>query len=285
MAEARNTRSTASDARATVPVSEPAAPRESKAEVPKYSKGHLELERFIAQLGMKFGLDEALYDTDARKVRYVILRLEDAALDWATGLSSSTGWKELSEDYGAFIKRLNETFGDPHPAESASLRIRKLNMKKDYQSYQTEFMRESIRLKYDNKATVDLFLAGLTAPIKAKVRNTKRLYALVNETEEYPDFSQWCVWAAQADAEVQEEEETAAPKTDAEYEGRKTPLKKRKRFESTANKKVPADDGPSTTKRGRVFAGRCYNCNEVGHTQRFCPDTKKKAAGKDSPSP
>jgi transposase InsO family protein len=131
----------------------------------KFAGDRSRLRDFLTQVQLVVQLNPARFPSDFAKVGFVGSLLSGTALSWFTPLVESAS--PLLNDFNAFVRRLQETFGDTNRARLATFRIRDLNQGSDtVATYIAKFRSVACDLDWGDSALLAHFVHGLNAEVR-----------------------------------------------------------------------------------------------------------------------
>jgi hypothetical protein len=147
-------------------------PRDPKfPDVPVFNGNKAQYAVFLAQLKNFFSLQPRTYETDARKIGYVISRLAGSAADWSVTILENEENEDnylILNDWNAFLKAFSK-FSDPFARRNATDRLLALTQSKTQSvlTYWTQFSELLYRSDIGYDSARPLFEKGL----KYEIRN------------------------------------------------------------------------------------------------------------------
>lgn len=253
-------------------------------DVTKFAGKREDLERFVAEMDLKFLAEPRNYATDTSRVVYLGLRTEGVASDWFRPKlcrDSEGNLTGVLPSYGELLKDLRRAFGDPDVAATAARRLGTLKQKGSLTRFTAEFRRLISHLEgYGEAALKAAYYDGLSDNVKDDLRKQMKphdpkvgledLIALAVDIDgqqyaremEKKNGGRSRSYAPYGDFGRRD----TGPALDSDgdtpmgglygAEGQKKPLTEKERLR-------------------RRTKGLCFICGEAGHRRDECPERKK----------
>ena len=241
-------------------------------DINKFSGDRSKYSEFMVQLQNFFNGQLSVYDTDQKKISYIVNRLEGVAFKWIEPvvLASMTEYQPLLNSLTQFMAAFSLTFKDPHEQRKATSKL--LDLRQGSGSvldYTTSFTTLLYRSSIDKQSAVPIFEKGLSSEIKARMADKEY-------SAEFDVFVSE-VLALDNRLSMSARPSGARPVAFA-------PLPVAPSLSSTAPMMVDAIDIrklPRDQQRSHCFVNNlCFYCKAPGHRLSNCPTLATKTANK-----
>jgi hypothetical protein len=141
-------------------------------DINKFSGDRSKYSEFMVQLQNFFNGQLSVYDTDQKKISYIVNRLEGVAFKWIEPvvLASMTEYQPLLNSLPQFMAAFSLAFKDPHERRKATNQLLELRQGSGTAlDYTTAFTTLLYRSSIDKQSAVSIFERGLSSKIKARM--------------------------------------------------------------------------------------------------------------------
>jgi hypothetical protein len=132
---------------------------------PEFSGKISEYRNFIAQCTLNFSMRPNTYDTDERKVLFIVSLLRGSALSWARDIVENEN-HQYRNDYPAFKTAMSNIYLDQNYRQLCENKLNALHQTKSAASYYVEFATLSAPLALNDEALCLNFYRGLHRDVK-----------------------------------------------------------------------------------------------------------------------
>lgn len=246
----------------------------------KFSGKNSEFLGFMTHCEVTFQMCPRTYNSDKRKVMFVIMNLDGVPLRWAQDIFTDKK-HPYRKNYKAFRKALFSVYDNHTYRQDAEDKLLALKQTKSASAYAVEFQTLAAALKYNDDALRGMFFKGLKGTVKTAIMQQGRATTFERLRDQAVHFDQH-----QHRMRVEEEKEKSpntrssnpsdGKKTITNNSGKSTngPEPKRKKFNISKEE----------YERRKVLH-LCFECGGEGHSANSndCPKNKSRQGTSSAP--
>jgi ferredoxin len=243
-----------------------------------------QLRPFLAQCKLVFFAQPTRYATDNAKVYYIASHFKDTALAWWQQQFDLEPMPPWISDYGEFLEKFREMFGEIDEEGKAERAIRSLDMKgtQSVEGYVVEFRRLAGLTRWNESALASQFYSGLPRRLKNDLARLpegrpRSLTALEKITLRMDQH----YWEYQEDLKIEQHRISLPPSPSSTFSAARgttppitNPLLRTPTPRTLGKQPTHTDSSGRLTaaERLRRFENNlCMYCGEAGHRRDNCP--------------
>lgn len=238
------------------------------------------LNPFLFQMDLKFQAEAHLFDTEAKKIVFVISYLKGEAYDWVIP-SQRMGLEVAFPTYAYFRDSLLRAFGDPNETESYERELRTLRQKGSCSEYTRAFLTLSAKLLWNAEALRSQYRQGLSDAVKDQLIHVNTGVSL-QEMVDQALLIDGRLEARRIERNSERNLKDRLGPSLSQPWHRRNPDKRPFHAGVAPSVNIPipmeidAVEVKTFNKNDQRRMGKCFNCDKIGHLARDCPTKKSK---------
>ena len=234
------------------------------------------LEKFLLDCKLHFILKPDVYNSDDRKVSFILSHMEGDAAGWKEQYFESRNDKTLVAEDGleGFLTELRNSFAEPHRKENALKTLQNIRQGKDsVDTHNVNFKllveKAGLSQAHNNDILCNIYMNSLNSNIKDRIIMLEEVPTTLDKW-----YSKAAYFANAFERLKQGTWMTGS--TGNKYEKKKKGGYYHNKEKEKDHDAMEVDGMTIEERKKRLRDGACFICNEQGHFSNACPKRKKK---------